>query len=411
MAAFVGVAGLAAAGDDGVGGMGAGAGEGHIDFGLEGFAGEDASAPPQGVVTGGFCGAKDVAGAGHAGFGGALGLEEELDFAGGLEGAARDEGSAAGGGADAEAGEVGGEAVGEVAGDFDGADAVLLEDGGDDFGEFAVFGAGGVAFFEGGKREAFVGAGGSFGAVDFEVGEEEDGAAADLEPGEGVWGGELGEVEEIGVGFGGGTGEASIHGFVVEWLGIGAASAQAWRVSIATKTGDDGTTGLMFNRRVAKADPRVGAYGAVDELNAAIGLARAFREDAEVCGVLLGIQKELVGLMGELATAREDRARYYEAGFQRLTAEMVDRLEAKVHEIEKRSLGFDGWDTPGATPMAGALHVARTVCRRAEREILLLGEEERRLNPEIVRYLNRLSDLLWLFARVVEAGAPEAGGD
>src|SRR5512143_3781471 len=119
-------------------------------------------------------------------------------------------------------------------------------------------------------------------------------------------------------------------------------------MSIATKTGDKGTTALMFGRRVSKADPRVDAYGTVDELNAAIGVARATNRDRWATKRLLAIQKELIILMGELAVAVEDRARYQRQGFQFVTAEMVERLGRWVTEIEAQRPRFDGWSTPGA---------------------------------------------------------------
>ena len=176
-------------------------------------------------------------------------------------------------------------------------------------------------------------------------------------------------------------------------------------MSIATKTGDDGTTAIMYGRRVPKTDARIAANGAVDELNAALGVARAALADASVTGKILAIQKELVVLMGELAVAPEDRERYTAGGFQFADAGMVDRLTAHIDELEKHHrISYDGWATPGATPASAALDLARTICRRAEREVVGLSETAA-VNPEIVRYLNRLSDLCWLWARWVETQA------
>src|SRR6185295_9726598 len=129
----------------------------------------------------------------------------------------------------------------------------------------------------------------------------------------------------------------------------------------ATKTGDDGTTALMYGRRVPKNDPRVEAYGTVDELNATIGVARASCTDKWITGRLLKIQRELVTLMGELAVATEDRERYRKQGFKFVTARMVGRLGKWVIEIEAQQPKFDGWATPGETTTAAALDVARTV--------------------------------------------------
>jgi cob(I)alamin adenosyltransferase len=174
-------------------------------------------------------------------------------------------------------------------------------------------------------------------------------------------------------------------------------------MSIATKTGDTGTTALMYGRRVSKTDPRVEAYGTVDELNAAIGVARSACNDKWTAGKLVEIQKELVILMGELAVADEDRERYKKQGYKFVTAGMVDRIGELVAEVEKQQSKFDGWATPGGTSAAAAFDVARTVCRRAERRVVALGEERRKFNPEVVKYLNRFADLLWLMARNAES--------
>ncbi len=177
-------------------------------------------------------------------------------------------------------------------------------------------------------------------------------------------------------------------------------------MSIATKTGDNGTTALMYGRRVPKQHPRVEAYGTVDELNAALGLARAAAAPAFVGANLLAIQKDLVVLMGELAVAPEDLARYVQGGFSLVTPALTAKLDALVKEIEAQSVDFQGWATPGATPSAAALDVARTVCRRAERRVCELAAAGAGHNDEIIIYLNRLSDLLWLFARWVETQVP-----
>ena len=174
-------------------------------------------------------------------------------------------------------------------------------------------------------------------------------------------------------------------------------------MSIATKTGDNGTTALMYGRRVPKNHPRVEAYGAVDELNAALGLARATAAQDFVSGNLLAIQKELVTLMGELAVANEDLERYVKGGFSLVTPAMTAKLDGLVKEIEAQNISFKGWATPGATQNSAALDVARTVCRRAERRVCDLQAAGELKNDEIIIFLNRLSDLLWLFARWVES--------
>ena len=180
-------------------------------------------------------------------------------------------------------------------------------------------------------------------------------------------------------------------------------------MSIVTKTGDSGTTGLMFGRRVPKSHPRVEACGAVDELNAALGLARAMAKEPYVGEPLLAIQKDLIVLMGELGVLPEDLPRYTKEGFSLVKPAMTARLDALVQEMEAEKIRFDGWATPGASKSSAALDVARTVCRRAERRVCALKEFGPPPNPEIVIYLNRLSDLLWLLARWVEkhSGAAE----
>ena len=173
-------------------------------------------------------------------------------------------------------------------------------------------------------------------------------------------------------------------------------------MSIATRTGDNGSTGLMYNRRVPKNHPRVESYGAVDELNTALGMARATAEHDFVRQHLLAVQHDLVILMGELATLPEDLPRYVKGGFTLVTPALTGKLDALVCEIEAQNVSFKGWATPGATVNAAALDVARTTCRRAERRCTALHEMKQLENAEILIYLNRLSDALWLLARWVE---------
>lgn len=158
----------------------------------------------------------------------------------------------------------------------------------------------------------------------------------------------------------------------------------------------------MYNRRVSKCDPRVEAYGAVDELNAALGVGRAVANDDFVRNHLYTIQQDLVTVMGQLATAQQDLKRYADDGFALVTPDMGRRLENLVKEIEAQNITYDGWATPGANQSSAALDVARTVCRRAERRVCALEDSGELQNPEILLYLNRLSDLLWLLARWVE---------
>jgi cob(I)alamin adenosyltransferase len=174
-------------------------------------------------------------------------------------------------------------------------------------------------------------------------------------------------------------------------------------MSIATKTGDDGTTALMYGRRVPKSHPRIEACGTIDELNAAIGLARASATHDFVREKLLPIQNDLIALMGELATLPEDLARYAADGYSSLAPQMVEKLDTTVKLIESQKVSFKGWATPGANLSSAALDMARTVCRRAERSVAQLHEQGEIKNAAILVYLNRLSDTVWLLARWVEA--------
>jgi cob(I)alamin adenosyltransferase len=176
-------------------------------------------------------------------------------------------------------------------------------------------------------------------------------------------------------------------------------------MSIVTKTGDSGTTGLMYGHRVPKNHPRVEACGTIDELNSAIGLARATATEKFVSENLFWIQKSLVDVMGEVGVLTEDLPRYKKGGFTLVTPELTAKLDALVKEIEAQNISFQGWATPGATTNSAALDVARTVCRRAERRVYDLQSNGEIRNVEILIFLNRLSDLLWLLARWAETRA------
>ena len=180
-------------------------------------------------------------------------------------------------------------------------------------------------------------------------------------------------------------------------------------MSIATKTGDWGETALMYGRRVPKTHPRVEACGTVDELNSSLGLVRAATTERLIQEVVLSVQKELVLLMGELAVANEDRERYLKDGYEIIKPAMVDRLSDLVNDLETNyHIVFKHWATPGHNPTSAALDVARTTCRRAERHVVAVAAGSDYVNPETIRYLNRLSDVLWLFARFIETSASES---
>ncbi len=176
-------------------------------------------------------------------------------------------------------------------------------------------------------------------------------------------------------------------------------------MSIVTKTGDQGTTALLYNRRVSKCDPRVEACGEVDELNAALGLARATAPGEVARDQLLAVQKDLIALMGELATATEDLPRYVKDGFARLNGRTTGRLEEWVREVETEQIQFRNWAMPGGNVHSAALDLARAVCRRAERRVCALQQLGQLPNQEILIFLNRLSDLLWLWARRADQAA------
>ncbi len=174
-------------------------------------------------------------------------------------------------------------------------------------------------------------------------------------------------------------------------------------MSIVTKTGDQGETSLMYGRRVPKTDARVEAYGCVDELSAALGIARASSSDAFVIEQILAAQKDLIIVMGELATATEDRDRYLKDEFKLTSAEMVERLGGVIADLEKdKTLYPKDWVIPGNEAVSAALDLARTICRRAERAVCGLISKDAAPHGEIVRYLNRLSDLCWVLARYAE---------
>ncbi|MGH9726512.1 MAG: ATP:cob(I)alamin adenosyltransferase, partial [Candidatus Acidiferrales bacterium] len=140
-------------------------------------------------------------------------------------------------------------------------------------------------------------------------------------------------------------------------------------MSIVTKTGDSGTTGLMYGRRVPKTHPQVEVCGTIDELNAALGLARSLATDTFVSDNLFWIQKSLVDLMGEVGVLTEDLPRYEKDGYALVKPALTAKLEKLVQEIEAQQISFKGWATPGSTKDSATLDVARTICRRAERRV------------------------------------------
>src|SRR5256886_7638657 len=167
---------------------------------------------------------------------------------------------------------------------------------------------------------------------------------------------------------------------------------------VTTGTGDSGYTGLLGSERVAKYDPRPDTFGTVDEATSALGLARAMTQDAKVKKIIFDIQNELYYLMAELATTPEN---YEQMGF-RMTTEHVQRLE-QVEEALKQEVEIPNkFIIPGDTPDGAALDLARSIIRRAERMAVKLLHDGVIENGEVVRYLNRLSDLVFIIARYIE---------
>ena len=171
-------------------------------------------------------------------------------------------------------------------------------------------------------------------------------------------------------------------------------------MSIATKAGDKGRTGLIGGERVVKSDLRVEAYGTIDELTAALGFARAVCADAEVNELTKQIQHELFAVSGAVANpASVEKEPPY------VTDQMVETLTAHVTRIEAMEGILSDWSLPGEHAPAAAYDLARTVCRRAERAVVRLEETGADLPVQAIAYLNRLSDLLWLFSRLLELRA------
>jgi cob(I)alamin adenosyltransferase len=169
-------------------------------------------------------------------------------------------------------------------------------------------------------------------------------------------------------------------------------------VRIYTKRGDDGSTGLLYGGRISKSDPATEAYGTVDEAVADIGVARTHARDSELADELLRIQRELFVVGADLAANPSERAKL-EPGVSLVTAEMHERLDGLIDRTVDRHPLPQEFVVPGANPISAALDVARATVRRAERRSVELREAGREVNPEVLRYLNRLSDVMFVLAR------------
>jgi len=176
-------------------------------------------------------------------------------------------------------------------------------------------------------------------------------------------------------------------------------------MKIYTKTGDLGETGLFDGTRVSKADPRVDAYGEVDEVNAWLGLARAEGVDSEIGGMLQQLQRDLFAVGAMLADPRHHISQRVEKAL--LGEADVTRLEGWIDTLEATLTPLRRFILAGGTRAGGSLHLARTVCRRAERRMIALGVDA--VDPVVLVFVNRLSDLLFVMARAVNAraGVPE----
>ena len=172
---------------------------------------------------------------------------------------------------------------------------------------------------------------------------------------------------------------------------------------IYTRTGDSGDTGLFGGGRVAKNHPRVEAYGDVDELNAAIGFVRSIEQMPRVDEVLVPVQRDLFAIGALLATPDRDKVRQH-LEKARVDDERITQLEHAIDDGDRELEPLKAFIVPGGSPKAAALHVARTICRRAERRVVSLGETEE-IPGVVIIYLNRLSDLLFTLARVANRRA------
>lgn len=176
-------------------------------------------------------------------------------------------------------------------------------------------------------------------------------------------------------------------------------------MKVYSKKGDDGDTSLLFGGRVSKAEPRVEAYGATDTAVSAMGLARSLCKDPWVKKVIMQVQREMFTVGAELATDPEQYS-YLEKHFSQVTPEMTSQLERYIDEIDKQIDLPRAFIVPGASAGSGALDLARSLLRTSERRVVQLNENGMILNPEILRYLNRLSDLIFMLARFEDRRLP-----
>jgi len=171
-------------------------------------------------------------------------------------------------------------------------------------------------------------------------------------------------------------------------------------MSIATKRGDGGQTSLVGGLRVSKGELRVEAYGTIDELISSMGFARSICEDAEVREITKTLQRELFAVGSSIASLPGSKK-----GSPAIAVERVEALTEQVHRIEKMEGVLTDWAIPGEVPASAAFDIARTICRRAERYVVRLADSEEGIDSQIIAYINRLSDLLWLLGLLIEMRA------
>ena len=176
-------------------------------------------------------------------------------------------------------------------------------------------------------------------------------------------------------------------------------------MKLYTRKGDEGESSLLFGGRISKADPRCDAYGSIDEAVSAMGLGRSLCNNQEIKNILLTIQREMFIVGSELATGPSEYNKLKQ-NFSVVTTDMVTALENLIDEISSQVELPPEFIVPGASPGSSAIDIARTLVRKAERRVVALNSQQKIQNPEILRYLNRLSDLLFILARFEDKNLP-----
>ena len=174
---------------------------------------------------------------------------------------------------------------------------------------------------------------------------------------------------------------------------------------IYTKLGDTGKTGLLYGGRISKSDPRCEAYGTIDECVSTLGLARAHSKDPWVKEILYRFQRELFTVAAELSTSKKEYEKL-KANFSVVTIDMTSNIELMIDDLNNRITIPRAFIVPGASVASATIDLARTILRRTERGVVSLQEQQMLVNPEILRYLNRLSDLFFMLARFEDRDIP-----